>query len=155
MSESRIRFRVRTYAGESGFVAGTWLRSYLSSPWGKRVEQDEFYRCHPRLVSQLIDRSHVFVAESTEPDSEGLLLGYAVGERDELGPVVHYAYTKGDFRRAGIGRALVRALFDSLRVRDDERVRYTHSRAPGSEIAGRLGWTYTPYPALRFGWDNR
>ena len=150
-----IPFRVRPYAGESGFVCGSRARSYLSSPWGKKVSQDEFYAHHPRLISRLVDRSHVMVAESTDSESNGLLLGWCAGERDEHGPVVHFAYVKGDFRMQGIGRALVLALFDALRVRDGERVRYTHSRSPGADIVGRLGWTYTPYPALRFGWDDK
>lgn len=146
-------YRVRQYAGESNFVASSWLRNYLSSPWGRHVTHDEFWYAHGRLVSRLIDRCNIFVAESTV--HEGLLYGFIVGERDEMGPVVHYALVKSDFREAGIGSSLTRALMSIIRKSDDEQVRYTHTRSPGSEIAGRWRWVYTPYPAFRFGWDNK
>lgn len=152
---SLVPFRIRLYAGESNFVAGTWLRSYLSSPWGKRVSKDEYYKFHAPLVSQLIDRSTVWVAESAHAESHGLLLGFIAGERDEHGACVHYAYVKGDYRMRGVGKALAHALLATIQKRENELVRYSHSRSPGSDIAGRLGWQYTPYPALRFGWDNR
>jgi GNAT superfamily N-acetyltransferase len=147
--QQSVPFRVREYMGESGFVAGSWLRNYLSSPWARPIEQDDYYRDHAQLVSQLIDRSTIWLAEWAGGEGDGVLLGFAVGERDERGPVVHYAYVKGDYRKQGIGGALVSRLLESLKHRVNEPVRYTHRRSPGCDIATTKGWKYTPYPALR------
>lgn len=107
------------------------------------------------VVNALIEHAKIFVAESTHEESQGLLLGWICGERDQVGPIVHYAYMKGDFRTQGMMRTLCRSLLDVIQKSDGERVRYTHSRAPGCEIAERKGWEYTPYPALRHGWQQR
>lgn len=154
-AQQHVPFRVREYMGESGFVAGSWLRNYLSSPWARPIEQDEFYENHPKLVRELVDRSTIWLAQWNGGEADGLLLGFAVGERDERGPVVHYVYAKGDYRKKGIGRALTIKLLESLKHQEREVVRYTHRRAPGCDIATKLGWKYTPYPALRHGWDRR
>lgn len=153
--QQHVPFRVREYMGESDFVAGSWLRNYQSSPWSRPVATDEYYRCHAPLVSQLIDRSTIWLAQWAGGDADGLLLGFVVGERDEHGPVVHYAYVKGDYRKKGIGAALMLRLLESLKHREHETLRYTHRRAPGCDIATAKGWTYSPYPALRHGWDRR
>lgn len=153
--QQSVPFRVREYMGESGFVAGSWLRNYLSSPWARPVSQDEYYRSHAPLIATLIERSTIWIAQWSGGEADGLLLGFAVGERDELGPVVHYAYVKGDYRKKKIGGALVTCLLESLKRKDGEAVRYTHRRSPGCDIATSNGWIYTPYPALRHGWDRR
>lgn len=147
-----IPFRVRDYRGESAFVAGTWLRSYLSSPWARRLDPDDYWHNHARIVNELISDCRVVVAEHVH--HEGLLLGFAVGERDKIGPVMHFVAVKNDYRRNGIANALVDTLLLELKARDGERVRYTHSRSPGEEIAKGRGWLYSQYPAFRRGWEE-
>lgn len=147
-----VPYRVRAYRGESAFVAATWLRSYQSAPFPRKVDSDDYYHAQARLVRKLIDRSTVLIAQHADlPD---VYLGHVVGERDERGIVLHYLYVKGDYRRIGVGRALWTGLFDSLRRRDSDVVRYTHSRSPFSEIAARQGWTHNPYLAFRYGWEG-
>lgn len=152
-----VPFRLRPYRGESGFVAGTWLRSFQSAPAVRRVDPDEYYKQHARLVRAVIDRSQIVIAEhasETTSGSEHLLLGYVVGERDRFGSVVHYTYVKGFCRRQGIAAALWSRLLDELsRGGDDGAVRYTHSKSPFTDIAGKRGWQYSPYPAFCKGWD--
>lgn len=152
MTQQLVPFRVREYRGESAFVAGTWLRSYLSSPWARRLDPDDYWHHHARLVSSLIDASKIMVAEHIA--HEGLLLGFAVGERDTKGPVLHYVAVKNDYRRFGVASACVKAVLVELKAVDGEPVRYTHSRSPGEEIARSRGWQYSQYPAFRYGWDN-
>lgn len=148
-----VPYRVRPYRGESGFVAHTWLRSYASAPAVRRIEADEYYKQHARVISRLIDHSVVLLAEHRE--HEGLLLGHVVGERDSFGCVIHYVYVKGAYRRTGIGAALWGALLDELTIRGGRgTVRFTHARNPFSEIAARQGWKYSPYPAFRHGLEG-
>jgi GNAT superfamily N-acetyltransferase len=127
---------------ELTFVASTWVRSYLSSTEAKKIESDEYFHGHSHLVSSILARGVALVAEHK---LYGNLLGHVVGERHALGPVVHYAYTKGDYRKRGIGRALEAALLLRVRREPGELVRFTHSRAPGNEIARRRGYRWSPY----------
>lgn len=149
-----VPFRVRSYRGESAFVAHSWLRSYQSAPAVRNVPVDDYYKFHARLVSKLIDRGQVYIAVHAEHPE--LFLGHVCGERDERGCVVHYTYVKSAYRRTGIATALWRALFDSLCIRGASlgQVRYTHAKAPFTEVAARKGWTYSMYPAFRQGWES-
>jgi predicted GNAT family acetyltransferase len=126
---------------EVNFVASTWVRSYLSSPWAVKIQSDEYFEHHSRIATAILSRGIALVAEHS---TYGTLLGHAVGERTELGPVFHYAYTKGDFRKRGVARALETALLKEIR-RDNELVRFTHKRAPGDEVARRRGYRWSPY----------
>jgi hypothetical protein len=148
-----VPYRVRPYRGESNFVAGTWLRNYQSAPAVRNVDSDDYYRNHARLVSTLIDRCTILLAEHAE--HSGLLLGFIVGERDQSGAVIHYVCVKSAYKRNGIGRALWTSLLDGIALRSTVgTVRYTHARAPFTEIAGRKGWKYSPYPAFRLGFES-
>jgi GNAT superfamily N-acetyltransferase len=149
----RVPYVVRPYRGESGFVAGSWLRNYLSAPAVRHVDPDDYYKHHARLVSKLIDRSTVLIADHA--DHPAVQLGFAVGERDNQGVVIHYLYVKSVYRRNGIGKALWTALFDGFTLRGSlGQVRYTHARAPFTEIAAKQGWKYSFYPAFRQGWES-
>lgn len=129
-------------ADELTFVASTWVRSFLSSPAARKIESDEYFHGHSQLVTAIITRGVALVAEHA---THGNLLGHVVGERHALGPVVHYAYTKGEYRRHGIAHALEAALLERLRRQPGELVRFTHSRAPGDQIARRRGYRWSPY----------
>lgn len=142
-SSPLVPFRLRALArGEANFVAGTWLRSYLSSPWARRLDQADYFEAHSRIVNAIIPAAVVRVAEHAE--QPGLLLGYAVGRKLER-PTVDYVYVKGDYRRLRIATALVE---DLLRAIGSQRVVYTHAKAPATEAANRRGWHHNPYPAL-------
>ncbi len=123
------------------FVASTWVRSFLASPDARKIESEEYFHGHSQLVTAILARGVALVAEH---ETYGTLLGHAVGERHALGPVIHYAYVKGPFRRHGIGRALEAALMQKIR-RGGELVRWNHKRSPGTEVAIRRGYRWSPY----------
>lgn len=148
-----VPYRIRPYRGESNFVAGTWLRNYQSAPAVRHVDSDDYYKNHAKLVSKIIDRATILIAEhETLP---GLYLGFIVGERDQQGAVIHYVCVKSAYKRRGIGSALWDTLFAGMTLRSTlGTVRYSHARAPFTEIAGRRGWKYSPYPAFRLGFES-
>lgn len=137
-----LPFTIRAMVpAETNFVASTWARSYLSSPAAKAIQSDEYFEGHSALITSILDRGIALVAEHS---TYGTLLGHVVGERGTWGPVIHYVYTKGDFRRRGVAHALEAALLERIR-RDREVVRYTQKRAPGDGIAVRRGYRWSPY----------
>jgi hypothetical protein len=64
MSEQQtaVPFRVRPYAGESNFVAGTWMRSYGGSRWSKAHNADEYFDFHAPVVNSLIENGTMTAA---------------------------------------------------------------------------------------------
>lgn len=111
-----ISYIVRDYAGESSFVCGSWVANFGYSKWAQRCGPEEYRASHPAVISALVEHGKVVVAEHVSDEGLSLLLGFAVGERDARGPIIHYVYVKGDYQCAGVGSALVRALFDRLGV---------------------------------------
>jgi hypothetical protein len=117
-------FRVRpmdvSAPGERSFACATWVRGYMSSPTTKRVPQELYFEGQSRLVTRILSRATVLVAESAD---HPVLFGWIAGERDDIGPVVHYVYVKNDYRAPGmgVGRALVVALLEQLGAAPVER----------------------------------
>lgn len=136
-------FRVRPMdleaPGERGFAAGTWVRGYLSSPSTRRVPQDCYFDGQSRLVTRILQRATVLVAESTE---HPVLFGWIAVERDEVGPVVHYVYVKNDYRLPGmgVGRALVAAGLERVGVKLPERAVQRVTRRQVQREGDREHW---------------
>ncbi len=138
---------LRPYAGESGFVAGTWMDSYKTSRWAKAHDDQDFFDCQAPVVSTLIDHGTIMLA--AHRDKPDTLLGHCVVERTALCPVVHYIYVKGDYRRQGIGRALWTCALEQVGYRKGDRrqVRYSHKMEGEAwrSITGNEGWIYNGY----------
>lgn len=155
-ADQKIPFTVREMRKEEvAFVASTWMRSYVDSPWAKRIEQQEYFDGHGKLVNETIARSVTVVAEhATEA---GLLLGFACGMRTEDATVWHYVYVKGYAR----GNRIAAGMMDALRTRiGGKREIATHRKAPATEVMARYGIKYSPYPLWVFAgktgnWDTR
>lgn len=114
-AEADFSFSVRPLReDERAFPAATWIRDYLSSPTMRRVPQHRYFVGQARIVTSVLERARVFVAEA---DNAPLLLGWIAVERDDDGPVVHYAYTKHDYRKQGVGRALLLEAMQALGVK--------------------------------------
>lgn len=154
MSESSaVPFKIRPYAGESNFVAGTWMQSYRGSRHAKSHTGDEYFDYHAPVVNSLIQEGVILIAEHTE--HADLLLGHCVVDRNAVGAVLHYCYVKGDYRQQGIGKALWTAALEQVggaSARPGSEVRYTH-KMPGTVWGGickRNGWVYNQYLAYRY-----
>lgn len=143
-AQQYVPFRVRPLDArqdsERGFVAATWVRCYLSAPSSSKVEQQDYFSGQSRLVTRILERNCVLVAEST---SHPVLFGWIAAERDDIGPVVHYVYVKKDYRMPGmdVGRALVVAALKRLGLELPERaVHRTRKREARPGTLGREHW---------------
>lgn len=102
-------------SSERAIVANSWIRSYERRR-PEIVLPVVWRRGHARVVDALLSRSSVYVAELK--DAPGEVLGWACFSGDDL----HYAYTKKDYRGAGVCAEVV----SSAMVRMGDTVWSTH-----------------------------
>lgn len=132
------------------FIASSWRRNYDSAentrcPGGIA----EYIETQGAVIDQCLASSNVTVA--CPPERTEQILGWCCYRH---GPVVHYIYVKPYYRRAGIGRALLKYVVDVSRT-----VYITHAwRRPHGEgigvIVGKArtaGIALSYNPALIFG----
>lgn len=141
-----IQYRVRFYepATETAYVAGSWVRSYLSTPWARGLPHDVYFAAQSAVIAAALLHGSVLVAE--HDTEEGRLLGYVVVERRHDVPVIHWCSVKKDHWGIGIARRLVS---EGLRIvrRPGEQVCYSHWKSPADKYAKRKGWHFNPFLA--------
>lgn len=121
--------------GDRGYIVDTWLKSYQSSPFAKRLPPDVYWSRfgHVGLVEDLIARCFFTVA--CLPDDEDYL--YAWYCFDEL-PTLHYMFVRHDYRRLGFARVLLARFADQYTV-EGTPLKITHVTPDFSRYVAR-GW---------------
>lgn len=90
--------------GDVAFLSSTWKQNFWrESPWANRIRWPIFDAGHAPIVQRLLERSKVLVA--CDPTLEDEIAGYLVWEPN----VLHWAYVKPAFRRAGVFSSLLAA----------------------------------------------
>lgn len=88
-----------------------------------RVRGHVFHKHYRALVLRLTSRPGVMTIVACPEGAEGQILGWMCGERLNEGELaLHYAHVKSEWRRKGIGRALVTA----MGLRESDVVHYSH-----------------------------
>lgn len=137
-----VRPMRREDASELGFVTQTWLRSSMRSKLAELIPRAVYVREESALVSRIVDRSSVFVAEAVAVPGE--LSGWICTDGD----VLHFLYVKQPYRRLGIGRALMQV------ARKCKYASHWTRRADECEpLFGSL--TFNPFTAFRHSGDVR
>ncbi len=87
------------------FIKSTWLKSFFlgKASFCENLTPGTFYYEHASLVERCLKRAKVLIAESK--DSPDVAIGYVCYEPE----VIHYIYVRHQFKRFGIGRALLAA----------------------------------------------
>ncbi len=129
---------------DAAFVASSWLRSYREAPAAVAVPSRTYFYWHHRVIEVLLGRSAVLVA--CDPRRPDTIVGWACAEAMEGALVLHYVYVKHSFRRAGVARALVRALQAS--EPGSEQVFATHATRKSFRLMRDAGIFYNPYLLL-------
>lgn len=112
---------------DRAFVISSWLRSYRRSLWARELDPRAYDGGQVGLIERLWPMTQV-----AHPEGDPLtILGWACGDSN----VLHYAYVKGELRRAGLGAALV-GIIGQPKI-------YTHRTPLGESIT--RGMLYNPY----------
>lgn len=121
------------------FILSTWLKSYrLDSKFTNFIRNSVFYPWHERLIKKILARENTRPYVACLKEDPFVILGYLITE----GPVVHFAYVKGPFRRMGIFKTMMKAAAIDLQA-PGERINYTHHTQD-------MNWLSEKYPTLNF-----
>ena len=130
MIEDLVELR---FAGENdlNFIRHSWLRSLHSYGHGIRdVNSPTFFKGHSKLLNKCLDRSFILLA--TPVDMENIIVGYIVWEANDDTTLVHYVYTKQDYRNMGLASYLIDTLGDNKIIATARGTRFR-------------SYTYNPY----------
>lgn len=146
--------RIETRAAvpeDLAFVFSTWLNNFHhSSRFAKRINRRVFFAAHHLVIERLLARgAEVTIAHP--PGDPGVIVGYLCVEHVPEGfgvagvevpeTVLHFAYTKGPFRRMGV----MRTLLGAARV-DLNACAFTHLTDDGEALWNRFpGAVHVPY----------
>jgi hypothetical protein len=143
------------------FIKSAWLKSYFNgkSAFCENLSPEIFFPHHQSIVEKLICRSTVLVAMSR--DTIDVAVGFIAFEKPNI---VHYVYTKHQFKRFGIAKELFNAteldpksFVYSHRTRDanwligyDTKDKHPDGTVTRRFVPGKLPeGTYNPYKAMR------
>lgn len=118
------------------FITSTWLNNYKWSHFGKYISRRIYFKEHHRLIQRTIQATPTYV--SCDPEDEGFIYGYIVGDNFDGYDLVHYIFVKGPFRNFGIGKAL----FEHLNK--NKRISITHQFDFKKDVPDKI-FVYNPY----------
>lgn len=114
-------------------VLKTWLLSYSQSAFARQMRGGIFHRHHHALAEKLLTRGSLHVVSPLDCESQ-----YCAWALTEPG-VLHYVFTKPDYRKMGFARMLLAAL--------PQGFSYTHCTREGMRLV-KPPAIYNPYLAL-------
>lgn len=92
---------------EMSLVYDAWANSFRKSPFAGCIPNHLFDEVSRADISGLLDQgSRVIVATQDIPEGERRVMGYSVSEPHI--PALHWLYVKRDYRKMGVGKALLR-----------------------------------------------
>lgn len=120
------------------FIFNSWLKSYRTSPFGKKLSNSIFYPEHHKLLERLLKTSSVLVACSNNDPSQ--IYGYICTALIEGIFTVHYIYVKHTFRKLGIAKVL----YASVNPQNEKGI-YTHNNYIADNLSPKYQLLYHPY----------
>ncbi len=95
------------------FIFNSWLRCFRESGlFARSVPNTVYFQNHHKILQKLAKRATIYVADN--PDDPTQLFGYICAEYIDNIFVIHFMYVKHDFRKLGIGKALLNSFNHDL-----------------------------------------
>lgn len=133
-------------ADEFKFIIDSWSSSYRKSRYAGTVPNNMWAEVSRASISQLMlrDKCEVMVALAPRFDDTNprRIMGYIAGEPG----ILHWVYTKKDFRRLGIASQLLTKLCSNWEPSLRKFPRYTH-KTDASDRFLPNGWKWDTIPA--------
>jgi len=110
-----IDFKVRDVCTEDiSFIMSTWLKSYRKTQDNKRIVNGVYFPHTSNIITTILSGAKVLIAYN--PLEEDHIYGYIVYNYLEEVLIIHYTYTKRQFRRFGIMRSMIEQLKKSTEL---------------------------------------
>lgn len=123
-------------------VYKSWIDTYGDSRLARTMKPTIYRDRQRRLIRSILSRPTVHVLVATPTDDDLTILAWAALEAPD---VVHYVFTKREFRRFGLARELLTAL--------DGSFRYSHKTLDGDLLCRSFKRTiydfYAAFPLSR------
>ncbi len=135
-----IRYRL-VEETDFAFVIDSWIRSYRKRLYGQGISPELYREGQLALIKYLANFCKVLVAcDAKQPM---YIVGWACARVDKLGVFhLHYIYVKEDYRRHGVGRAII----THLGYREGKPIMASHWNHNARDIAETHDvLSYNPY----------
>ena len=143
-----VRFRAPV-PDDLNVIRSSWVKSARKAPAHVAVPGDRYFASYPAIVEALLRRARVAIA--CNPEAEQQVFAWVCYEPWPAGLVLHYVYAKFHFRRLGVARALLAAIWPAFGHEETVCTSMCGSLSPGvrwGELARRFKLSYDPYRVL-------
>lgn len=119
------------------FILDTWMKTYRTSDYARRVEGGLYFEGQQRRVYRLLGRCDARVI--VDPEEPTSILGYIVHELRDDELVVHWAYVRPAFRKFGLLRLLIATAPRHVALT------YSHQTDKARQVGRALKAAFNPY----------
>lgn len=131
---------------EFKFIIDSWSSSFRKSKFAGVIPNNLWMETQRATISQIMLREQcdilLAIAPRTSEEQPRRIMGYIVGEPG----ILHWVYTKKDFRRLGIGSSLLQELLSKWPRTQRAHPRFTHRTDSSYRFLDR-SWKWDPIPA--------
>lgn len=137
---AKIPVKVRQMCEDDlALICRSWVDSYADSRLARTMKPTVYRDRQLRLVRAILARPTTHAIVATPPDDDLVILAWAVLEAPD---VVHYVFTKRQFRRFGLAGELLKAL--------DGTFKHSHKTDDGDKLGRSFRRpTYDFYAAFK------
>jgi len=127
------------------FIFRSWLMSAKEQALLARIPEQVFFHHHHAILEDLWQDTSVLWTVAANPADSTFIYGFAAVQMTDTIPIVHYVYVRKNFRRLGIGSALLRA----FKIVSGTTVFASHYSGAGKQLCKKLDVlrVYNPYLA--------
>lgn len=93
--------------GDWNFIYETWIKGFHASPAVSGILDVRYFTGQRARINRLVLRPGFKVLMAVAPEDEAVIFGYLAHEIRSNECVIHWAYTKSNFRRNGIAKAIL------------------------------------------------
>ncbi len=107
MNDFQGLYNVRDYKeSDKSFILATFLRGlYYGDSWFSLIDKNIFMDNYKHIAEKILNNPKTFIKVACLMEDPDVILGYSIlGDNFQT---IHWVYVKSNFRKAGIGKALV------------------------------------------------
>lgn len=118
---------------DQDFILDSWCKGqYYGSPFWTQIPKQIFHSAYAKHILQLLSNPNTEVDVAVLSMDPNTIIGFVVCS----GPILHWAYTKNDYRKQGIIRMLLKGKVITT---------VTASTLPGASITKKKKFVFNPF----------